>query len=137
MDPILWQPQYRTGISAIDSQHQHLFALCESLRQALATATDKDNKKEICAPILDELINYIDYHFNYEETFFKDMPFAKEHRRKHAGFVNKILGITRRFSGTDTIDQELLGFLAGWLIVHIVETDIPDFKQSLSKNITP
>ncbi len=64
MIPLEWTVEYSTGIPKIDSQHAYLFELANRLARALASG----RSDEVLANIVQELNDYVNTHFAYEES---------------------------------------------------------------------
>lgn len=79
--------------------------------------------------MLDELIEYTQYHFYSEEILMKRYKYCEQaraaHERSHASFRAKINEIRERFltEKTAVIRDQLLLFLRNWLVNHILYTD--------------
>lgn len=119
-----WNQDFSTGIDAIDQQHQQLVEILNRL--ARHTVSGLLTKSQLW-DLLEELVNYTDYHFKTEEQIwhqeFTGHQLLADHERAHQGFFQKIQSI--RDSGEDIEDfiNDLFGFLTKWLAFHILESD--------------
>ena len=123
---IRWEKKYSVGVSEIDNQHQQLF---EVLNKFILNFGAGNSRQEVQS-VLEEMINYIDYHFTSEERYLKQHPEFEKHRRLHADFVQKTLKLQKDFleNGTE-ISQDILKFLITWLKNHILGTDMIYFGE--------
>ena len=81
--------------------------------------------------LLDELREYTKIHFADEEAYMKKIGFPglDAQIRAHTAFVDKLMNID--LDELDKIDDhqqeyllELIDFLAGWLVNHILKMDV-------------
>lgn len=128
-DVFVWDRQFETGIADIDSQHQRLVQLINLLGHILATETDAPSLVKSLFEIFDELTEYVDYHFNFEEDLMGHLlhedTHVKAHRQAHAEFIGKIT--EARIAASDhpaEVTGATLTFLSKWLMTHIVGTDM-------------
>lgn len=125
MELIKWNAKYCVGVEEIDTQHQRLFALINQL-----VANFGGNNRQEMANALEEMVNYIDYHFNCEEKYFKSHPRYEDHRREHYEFVRKTLELQKDFlQKRADITRDVLQFLISWLKNHILGTDRKFFTE--------
>ena len=77
--------------------------------------------------ILDELLSYAAFHFEFEERLMAhaDYPQLEAHRREHQGFVNWINEYRDEYVkfGKRALGEPVLAFLKDWLSHHILEED--------------
>ena len=121
---IEWTDEFSVGVSEIDDQHKKLIGLINDLINAI----ERREKRDILENVLDEMVDYIDYHFKSEEKFFEGMPNQKEHKLMHWEFVKKTNQLNRDYAQQKIlISQDILEFLISWLSNHILEMDKRDF----------
>lgn len=131
MDYFQFTKQYHLGLPEIDAQHARLFELFNSLVEVENRGA---GRAEICL-VVDELIDYIDVHFSYEEQALHDCAYGdlEAHRAQHAKFVRKTIEFNKAFrKGEGDQSWEILFFLRNWLIDHIVVEDqkyVPAMKD--------
>ena len=124
MDLIKWEEKYSVGVEEIDRQHQKLFKLLNHFIETLGGENPRDEVRKV----LEEMIDYIDYHFNTEEAYFKKHPEFEKHRSEHVAFVKKALALQSDFiERGEGVSQDVLKFLITWLKNHILGTDIKYF----------
>ncbi|WP_415034305.1 bacteriohemerythrin [Azonexus sp.] len=117
-----WQPEMSVGNTHIDEQHQILIDTINQLANA-----EIRNDRAIVAMIIDELINYTVFHFEYEEDLIAaaNYPDLEQHRRIHQGFVRWIRQVREEFTyhSRRQLGSEILGYLRDWLRKHILGED--------------
>ena len=136
-----WRPEYETGFSTVDEQHQHLFDIINRLHQAMSQGHGKDVIKET----LDEMIEYTVEHFAMEEKLMREQeyPSYQEHKKIHDKLTGEVKEIADKFAEGDRfVTIELSHFLTRWLIHHIKGQDqkmIRFFreKKALGKEMSP
>ncbi|NPA36709.1 MAG: hemerythrin family protein [Chlorobi bacterium] len=77
---------------------------------------------------------YINYHFNTEETLLREYgyPDLEKHKLEHKMFVSKVEEFENRFnSGKLVLSLEITGFLKSWLKDHIQGAD-KDYSKFLT-----
>ncbi|NLM09587.1 MAG: hemerythrin family protein [Clostridiaceae bacterium] len=122
-----WSENYKTGIERIDEQHKKLIEIGAKLEDMLYAGDSLDYYDYILETI-NELKDYTDYHFNYEEKRMRDSgyPDLEEHRMEHLYFVKRIdkLAMQDIDSQQISVISEALDFLARWLFSHILNSDM-------------
>lgn len=119
MELIKWNAKYSVGVDEIDAQHQRLFAL---LNQFIENFGGEEKKG--LEDVLEEMVNYIDYHFTCEEKYFQAHPQFEAHRREHYEFVRKTLQLQKDYREKRVdITRDVLQFLVAWLKNHILGVD--------------
>jgi hemerythrin-like metal-binding protein len=121
-----WNDQFTTGIVIVDQQHRGLVDLVNQAAPTLAAAS-RENLRAI-EPLLDQLIAYATTHFRTEETLMEnhniDPRHLEHHRQSHAAFVRQVNTMGRSLLGGGVVTgNEMLTFLANWLIFHILGED--------------
>ena len=126
-----WNSRLATGIKDIDDQHRVLVGLINSLHRAM-----KERAGALEAgKILDELVRYTVYHFDFEEELFARhrYPEKNAHVERHRDLVQKVQSFNDDFkAGKAGLSMDLMAFLADWLRTHIMKTDmayVPFFKE--------
>ena len=117
-----WSQDFAVGVEEIDREHRQLFALAESMHQAMLGGKGK----EILHSLLADLVDYTFYHFSHEEGLMKrtECPNARQHAQQHEGLRTKVRGLQARSnSGEVTMTIEVAEFLIEWLKQHTVASD--------------
>lgn len=124
------KPDYYTGIDFIDKEHTRLFELAQETYDLLQDDFSQDKTSDI-VQLVSELIDYTRVHFSHEEAYQKsiDYPYITEHAAQHRQFEDSLSQIDIDALENDLDEQNetvenLLEFLAGWLINHIKKVDM-------------
>lgn len=127
--PIQWQSTFSVGIQVIDEQHQHLIQIINALAAELDTKVGPVEVKDF----FKEFVNYGEYHFQTEETYFNkyDYPERPAHLAAHAEYRKTMQSFLVREGDSRTIAAELLAFLEKWWVGHITGMDqtLRDLKR--------
>jgi hemerythrin len=125
-NPCEFTDEYLTGIDFVDAEHKELFRIVDKANH-LIKSFDEISGYDNIIHILEELTEYTKEHFSDEEEYMESIKYEglEAQKRAHDSFVSKLENID-----LDAIDQnpkeelqELLEFLLGWLINHILYTD--------------
>lgn len=121
--PIMeWEESFNLGMDPFDAHHRHLVGLLNS-------AYDTFVSGPACAgmaDVLDQLADYATYHFAAEEQWMKEngYPEAEEHEAQHERFNGRVQEIQQDLAaGRKNLSLEILSFLKGWLVQHILVSD--------------
>lgn len=119
---ILWNNSYSVGINTIDNQHKKLVDIINSLYESFVDQTAAQKLEHI----LNELIDYSQYHFKTEEDLFHDYDYPEKdiHISKHQEFIQKINEFHFKVVHEKiNITYQLMNFLRNWLLEHIQSED--------------
>lgn len=117
-----WKEEYSVQIRQIDDQHKKLVELIKRLYKAI----NEGNTEEKLEKILSELVEYSQYHFDTEESYFRKFDFdgADDHIKEHHKFEDKVATFNKKFKNHEAeISFELVDFLEDWLLDHLVVMD--------------
>jgi len=121
-----WKDRYSLDIGEIDKQHKRLFEIGARVYD-LAVLNDSYDHYDEIMETLNELIEYTEYHFRYEENIMRIHNYAglNQQLREHEFYVSKIKSISGRDIDEDqhqaTID--IVDFLSEWIGSHILLED--------------
>jgi len=123
----VWSDKFSVGLSGVDDQHRHLVELINELGRLSADATDRHR----LPGLLKELVDYTAYHFTTEEALMQaegvDRAHYDAHVRAHAHFCHQVDVarelLSRGGENTPALIEQLLEYLAKWLLHHILGTD--------------
>ncbi|MFH1872959.1 MAG: bacteriohemerythrin [Pseudomonadota bacterium] len=119
---VRWSKSMSVGDLHIDEQHKILIDTINQLASA-----DVSSDRPLLAMIIDELVNYTVYHFEYEERLIESagFPDMEGHRRAHRGFVEWVEDLREEFTyhRRRRLDDRILGYLRDWLREHILGED--------------
>lgn len=119
--PFIWKNCYNVYVDELDEQHQHLMRLIRKMRAGVENQLDHQLQRFV----LDELLDYIHYHFNTEEMLMADYqyPFSEIHKRQHDEFTFHIQEFRNDFCQGKAQTFKILGFLVNWLVDHFLVSD--------------
>ena len=128
-DPFVFTAKYYTGIELVDREHRKLFEIIGEVNALIHNDLLHDKDDEIVR-LLDELREYTKFHFEDEEAYMQKInsPMLEAQKRAHQAFVDKLMSIDLdKLEEIDDNQQEylheLIEFLGGWLINHILKMD--------------
>lgn len=125
-NPCEFTEEYLTGIELIDKEHETLFNIVERADRLIRSFDGLSGYDKI-TEILDELKDYTKEHFGDEEEYMESIHYEglAAQKRAHESFIDKLENIDLNAVEEDPQEylQELLEFLLGWLINHILYTD--------------
>lgn len=129
-----WDESYSVGNEEIDSQHKHWIYLYNKLGKVLG-GDDIDKLSSIKMDILQQMSDYVDYHFTYEEEYMRSIgyPETEKHWRQHKDFRNEIYQLCREHQkGTIILNTEIMDKIKNWFAEHILLQDmkIRDFVNT-------
>jgi hemerythrin-like metal-binding protein len=120
---IFWNEVPHIGIDEIDVQHKQLVNIINEL----CDIRPSQNSQAAFNGILSRLIDYAEYHFDFEEELMNQLNYSKleEHKAEHQKFRNQIKEIQE--SQTEErfhIEDKLMIFLEDWFTEHILNEDM-------------
>jgi hemerythrin len=122
-----WKENFSVNNKDIDEQHKKLFEIGQRLYDLISSSGDYDRFDEIMA-ILDELSEYVKYHFEFEEKLMEKCQYSNlaTHKMEHYFFMKKINKEKER--DIDSSQKEtllrLVKFVADWIMQHILKEDM-------------
>lgn len=117
-----WQTDYQVGVAEIDSQHRRLVEMVNSLHEAMKSGSGKS----LVPRILNELTEYTVSHFSTEERYMQEARYPEYalHKRQHEELTRQVLQVKAQVeSGAPVNTIEVMNFLKGWLVNHILGSD--------------
>lgn len=116
-----WSEQAVTGVGELDDDHQVIFELinrCHKLAVRQGSISDM-------GAILEELLDYTDYHFRREELIMAacGYPHLENHKGVHKILLEKASQLITEFNRGELMPERLLEFLRDWLFEHIIMMD--------------
>ncbi len=121
-----WKERYNLGIAEIDSQHKKLFEIGSRVYELAISNDSYDHYDEVLG-MLNELLEYTEYHFNYEEEIMKKYNYVEFNQQKedHEYYVQKIKSIASKDIDADQQKAiiEIVDFLSEWISSHIIFSD--------------
>ncbi|MGA7595440.1 MAG: bacteriohemerythrin [Gallionella sp.] len=125
VDIFPWNDHFDTGLAEIDQQHRNLVRI---LNRLASYATFGFDGRRLSV-VVDELLDYANYHFQAEEAIWNKYlageEIAAQHKISHEHFVQTIqrLKDSQAVKTEEYVIEEALSFLAKWLVSHILESD--------------
>ncbi len=125
-NPCEFTDDYLTGIALVDAEHKELFRIVDKANQ-LVKSFDNLSGYDNIIQILNELKEYTKEHFADEEEYMEAIHYdgLSAQKRAHEAFIDKLenIDLNQIDQNPQEYLQELLEFLLGWLINHILYTD--------------
>lgn len=121
MQYISWEEGFNIGIEEVDQQHRQLVRLINELSAAIL----RNAPQYVYKSILNQLVDYTDYHFSAEEKYINALikKDKRLHLLQHQNFINELMMINQGAFDRQAAEQVWF-FLSDWLITHIVSEDI-------------
>jgi len=133
MENINWSEDFSVGDNSIDEQHKKIISL---INQLIEYHTDSANR-EIIAKVMNELVEYSQFHLNYEEKLLEELqyPELSQHKELHLKYLNGVSDLSSEIWGFDhkEITHRVLKFLKEWWSNHILKEDM-QYKAFLKKD---
>jgi hemerythrin-like metal-binding protein len=128
VEAFVWSDKLVTGISEVDEQHQRLVELINEVGSLCTQDAGSDKIK----PVLDQLVQYTQYHFKNEEQLMRQYsvsaPHQQHHLKAHEAFCEQVtlaIGIIQSSpQSTMNLLAQLLNYLTRWLLQHIMVEDL-------------
>lgn len=137
---IIWEDKYKTGYKRIDDQHLELIEIINDLYDCMDNKDSEDEKlKEEFKKVLKRTVDYVAYHFSYEEKIMHAIKYDKiiGHSSYHREFVQTIYDYVQSYeNGTLDAINDLVQYLKDWFLNHILVTDkkfIKEVKEALER----
>jgi len=119
---VKWDPSYSVKVVRCDEDHKKLFALINTLHDAMLAGKGGEKVNQV----VKELGDYTKYHFSGEEGLMQkaNYPGLEGHKALHREFEKKVDTFhadLKAGKGGNTI--AVLEFLKNWLTAHIRQVD--------------
>ena len=125
MGRIDWDDSFSVHHEELDKQHQKLVGLYNELHESLLHGTIEEATEQR-KQTLASLVDYIDYHFNSEEQYLKELhyPDFKKHCQIHSNFSSKVKSLQYDIAnGNMVFTSSLIKLLRNWIVDHILKED--------------
>lgn len=143
MNLLKWdEEKMGVGYKVIDDQHKELINIINKL----STSINHNSQQRDILDIVNELINYTDYHFSTEEALFERFNYklTDEHKQEHKDFDSKFSNIKNELLEDDfyknksavEVSEEIFLYIIDWLMHHILDNDkkfVSSLKEADSK----
>lgn len=125
METFKWGPQFITGISKIDEQHQSLVVMVNNFGRVLSEDTITE---EFLLRSFNDLAEYAKLHFSTEEELMADIQLdprhLSDHFKQHSNFVVDITNLIATIKVKNREEcRALFEYLVHWLAYHILGSD--------------
>lgn len=118
-----WNGNFETGLQDIDDQHRVLVDILNRLAWHFASSSSEEDGSHL----LDELLAYASYHFEYEEGVWEKSlglsEISRNHHDSHQMFFARIKTLRQSEAPQEEVLAELFDYLTRWLAFHILESD--------------
>lgn len=131
---IIWEDKYNTGYKGIDEQHIELIGIINDFYNCVENS---NSNKEDIKNVFKRTIDYIIYHFSYEEQLMHSINYNKilDHLSYHKEFTQTISEYINNYENNSLDDiDDVIHYLKNWLLNHILVMDkkfIEDEKDKL------
>ncbi len=135
MAKLEWLETFELGVPEIDDDHREILAIMKSVEAAAET-----ENYDLCADLLDKLIEFSAVHFKREEALLRKVgyPGVDMHEEYHSELVGQasaVKDVCKRIKSRENF-QECCSELFGFLVDDIVAGDLK-FKSFLeTKGVT-
>ena len=119
---LVWKQEYSVGIEHLDSHHQQIFAIINSLYDAIIEGSASHMVSEVLA----SLQEYTRFHFKEEERLMKlhHYPDLLEHEKAHSFLIQKNDYLAGQYKNNSAdISRELFQLLKYWWTNHVTGMD--------------
>lgn len=123
-----WQDSWNSGHMEIDSQHKKLLRLVNSIIETIF----KEESYEVLGNKLSNLLEHLEYHFEYEERLLRELgyEYEEDHRWLHKELIKKLNDLIEKQKNVgDITHSDIFEFIVGELVVeHLVKEDYKFFE---------
>jgi len=123
-----WNTVFEVGVKETDIQHRKLV---EIINEICFCALSTKNYEEIIDGLFAKLIDYSEYHFDWEEQYYQKHNLPTDlfdaHKGHHGQLISQVLTLKENYDNSvhkDNNLDELLTTLVIWLTHHILEDDM-------------
>jgi methyl-accepting chemotaxis protein len=120
-DLVIWDERIILGIPAIDEQHKVLAELINKIYWIIKQGYDVEHM----APLIEELADYTEKHFSFEEGLLikAKYPGFAAHKKIHVSVMNTVEKYKNQLKNGTLVVEELMSFVSDWLVRHIKKED--------------
>ena len=124
MNIVNWKDEiYSVKVPHIDKQHQKLFDILNHLFISMSRGESRD----VIRNILNELVDYSQYHFNSEEQYFcplKGYKNKEKHIKEHQEFILEMQKFQYDFiNHKKMLTMDIFIYIRDWINNHIKKCD--------------
>jgi hemerythrin-like metal-binding protein len=122
---ISWDDEFSVGVGAIDGQHKGMMRLINEIDEVI----QKGGTYDQFSSILNDLIDFMNRHFAYEEKLMAEnnCPNLERHKKSHVRLRQELSGWQEKVAkaGSEEMNEHML-FLRIWFPGHILNVDKKD-----------
>ncbi|MES0326553.1 MAG: bacteriohemerythrin [Gammaproteobacteria bacterium] len=117
-----WTDQISVGVPQIDQDHKVLISF---INRCIAVMNNNEQDNKEIRAILNELVDYTQYHFQREELLMKvcQYPDLLKHQQGHQLLIDEVGQRIKEYGLGELTAKALFGFLTDWLTSHIMGSD--------------
>jgi hemerythrin len=119
---VTWYKKYSVNNAELDNHHKKLFDIINNMYDTCLKAENVN-----CAEhIIEELIEYTNYHFSAEENYMVEKGYndIDEHKKLHKYILDKLNEMQQVENKNDyDYKKELLVILGNWILQHVTVED--------------
>jgi hemerythrin len=132
MAQLVWQEDLNTEIELIDHQHRRIVDLVNQLQARNGTEV------QTIAQRIDELIDYTQAHFSFEESLMEEStyPFRHAHTRVHEIISARMEDYRQRCHAGEEVSEALCVLFERWLFNHI-RGDDKAYADAVKRHVAP
>ena len=122
MSLFVWKQEYSVNEATLDSHHQKLFSVLNSVYENVMNSPEVD----CVLPKIDALSEITKYHFSAEEQYMREKlyPGIEGHIEEHRKFTHKIEALRASYRDNDLeTARNLIIVLGEWLLGHVLKED--------------
>jgi NNP family nitrate/nitrite transporter-like MFS transporter len=122
---ISWDDEFSVGVGAIDGQHKGMMRLINEIDEVI----QKGGTYDQFSSILNDLIDFMNRHFAYEEKLMveNNCPNLERHKKSHVRLRQELSGWQEKVAKARSEDMnEHMLFLRIWFPGHILNVDKKD-----------
>lgn len=130
-----WSDQYSVGVSRMDTHHRQLFEIINKLHVTMK----EGNVKQTISIIINELIDYTQYHFCEEEALLEEIhyPALSTQKQAHKHFVSQLETLRQEINEKQNALTaiKVSKVATDWLKNHILKMDKKYQEYMIANNI--
>ena len=119
-----WREEYNVGVQEIDAQHKFFFEIIKKIFDLHVQGIGHDHADDAVQlnPLLDELLEYAELHFQTEEQLMarSEYPMMYTQTKEHEIILSELNRQVEAIRSADGSTAKLVYFLVQWFIKHTV-----------------
>jgi len=126
MEFFSWDENFATNIEQFDADHKKLISLFNEVYDKVFLCTDVDDERQLTQQTLQNLLEYIQYHFTAEEKLMIKLnyPDYLQHKQEHTYYIDEVNKLLVEYGeGGAALSFPTFMLLKDWISKHILVTD--------------